>query len=179
MEQIDRRNGLTSLCPEVRDTQITIEGDNIPSLAQVRKKGGTKCPLMTHIATEIWDWALSRGVTLLTKHIPGKENTVADSLSRLKPDTSDWRLDPVIWNMISQTLGPLHLDLFARFWNRQTERFIAWRGHPRAEGIDAFSLQWPMVGAYAFPPFGLISRTLKKVQEEQITLVIITLLNKF
>ena len=167
------KNGLLALLTDCYHTTLLIQSDSAVALSYVRKKGGTKCMKMNAITSQIWEFAQTHSLNLLTQHIPGKENTQADYLSRLPPDRSDWHLNRKIWREVNTLRGPLTLDLFARLWNSQTKKFVAWRAHPAAWSTDAFSISWPNLGAYAFPPFGLISQTLLKVQTEQCTIVLI------
>ena len=76
--------------------------------------------------------------------------------------------------MVNQRRGPINLDLFASPWNCQVPRFFSWRNNPIAAGVDALTLAWPETGAYAFPPFILIPKTLEKIQREHIQVVVIT-----
>ena len=173
LELIAIKHGMMSLLKDTHNKCLLIKSDSTVALSYIRKKGGTKCKIMTELATQIWEFAKQRSITLSTQHIPGKHNLHADYLSRLPRDLSDWKLNPAVWREINSLRGPLHLDLFARAWNKQTTLFVTWRGHPAASGTDAFSIPWPKLGGYAFPPFGLISKTLRKCSLDKCTLVLI------
>ena len=57
----------------------------------------------------------------------------------------------------------MDFDLFASRLNKQLPRFASWRPDPEAEVTDVFSLDWTKVTGYAFPPFALLGRCLRKV----------------
>ena len=165
--------GMLSLLWNYQHICLLIKSDSMVALANIRKKGNTKCTALTNLATLIWEFAKERSITLITQHIPGKINNHADYLSRLPRDQSDWLLNRDVWREINLSRGPLWLDLFSREWNKQTEKFVSWRSQPAAWEVNALSIPWPKQGAYAFPPFGLISESLQKVRTEQCTVVLI------
>ena len=45
-------------------------------------------------------------------------------------------------------------------------RYVSWRPDPEAQFVDAFSCSWSQEQFYAFPPFTLILRCLKKTKME-------------
>ena len=55
----------------------------------------------------------------------------------------------------------------------QLEHFVGWRPDPNAVGTDALQLPWDRWVGYAFPPFCLIGRCLKKVREDKASLVLV------
>ena len=65
------------------------------------------------------------------------------------------------------------VDLFASRINAQLETYVTWRPDPNAVHIDALTLNWTNIYGYAFPPFSLIARVLRKVEEEQTTTLLI------
>ena len=71
-------------------------------------------------------------------------------------------------------IGHDNVDLFADRLTTQKSRYISWRPDLGAMAIDAFSVKWNAINAYAFPPFCLIGRCLAKVRKDQADLLIIT-----
>lgn len=65
------------------------------------------------------------------------------------------------------------MDLFASHLNHQLSRYVSWLPDPNALHCDAFTLNWSEFVAYAFPPFNLIGRVLKKVELDRCELVIV------
>ena len=106
------------------------------------------------------------------EHLAGVANTLADAASRYFDDSSDWGIS---WDIFSKTRGTWwsEVDLFATAWNAKLPTFVSWRPKPNAWAVNAFSLPWIGLDAYAFPPFSLISRCLAKIakEKESVTLV--------
>ncbi|KZR97527.1 Uncharacterized protein APZ42_007544, partial [Daphnia magna] len=88
-------------------------------------------------------------------------------------------LDASDWMLLSDRFKALHLiwptevDLFEAAWNRQLPKFVSWIPQPNAAAVNAFSLSWYNLRAYAFPPFALILRCLAKIKRERADLVLI------
>ena len=68
----------------------------------------------------------------------------------------------------------MDIDLFARRVNKQLQQYIAWTPDPFAVAIDAFSVNWASYkNAYAFPPFSIISRVLRKLLTDKAIVTLI------
>ena len=165
--------GLLTLAKNIKNKNIIIKSDSLVALSYLRKMGGTKIKPLSDLAIQIWEWALQRGIYLIVEHIPGRLNVVADYLSRIPEDRSDWKLNQEIFQSILTKWGPIHIDLFARPWNAQVKSFYTWRAHHLALGTDALIHQWPKMGGYAFPPYPLIHRILQKIYMEQCQIILI------
>ena len=124
-------------------------------------------------ARTLWEWCLSKKITLRAEHIPGRLNVIADAESRAKPDAADWKLDSKVFKVLNQSFGPFTVDLFANRNNAQLERFYSYVPDPLAEQFDALVQPWREGNAYAFNPFNLISKCLKKIRLEGATLLIV------
>ena len=138
--------------------------------------GGTKSPILTSIAKDLWEYCLGKKITLTAEHLPGILNQTADWESRNVSDisTNSWRLNPKIFAQINLQWGPLEIDLFADRLNAQLEKYMSWKPDPTAVGTDALLANWGGMKAYAFPPFCLIQRCIAKVLKEKGELVIVT-----
>lgn len=55
------------------------------------------------------------------------------------------------------------IDLFASRNNCQIEIFVSWKPEPESYAIDAFSISWPSMKLYCFPPFSVIPAVLQKM----------------
>ena len=155
---------------------IHLKMDNVTAVTYVNKMGGTKSPILTEIAKDLWEYCLAKKITLTAEHLPGFLNQTADWESRNVStiSTNSWRLNPQIFKQIDLQWGPLEMDLFADRLNAQTEKYMSWKPDPFAVGTDAFLANWEGMKAYAFPPFCLIQRCVAKVQKEKGELVIVT-----
>lgn len=61
----------------------------------------------------------------------------------------------------------VQIDLFASRVNKKCSRYISRDRDPEAFDIDAFTRSWSNFYFYAFPPFSLILKTLKKIILDQ------------
>ena len=146
--------------------------DNVTAVNYVNKAGGTKSASLNDISQQIISWCEYRSVSLHAVYLPGELNREADLQSRARFDVSDWMLNPSVFSRIS--CHWIHsIDLFASAWNRQLETFVSWQPQPSALTIDAFSLDWHRLQAYAFPPFALIQRCLGKIRKDQAELTLV------
>ena len=146
--------------------------DNMTVMAYVRNQGG-RVKELTALALQMWQIATASGYMLDAVHIPGKLNVRSDTLSRVFPLNTEWKLNPEVFRRISRSLGPFTLDLFASETNAQLPRFVTWRYHPDASGTDAFLVPWEGERLWAFPPVKLIGRVLQHLQDRggQLTLL--------
>lgn len=66
-----------------------------------------------------------------------------------------------------EEFGPFDIDLFATHNNAKCKVFVSWFPDPFAFAVDAFTLDWGEFYFYAFPPFALITRSLRKVIDDR------------
>ena len=59
-----------------------------------------------------------------------------------------------------------NIDLFATRINRQFPCFLSFKPDPEAFAVDAFTIDWSTYKFYAFPPFSMIPRVLRKIQDD-------------
>jgi hypothetical protein len=115
-------------------------------------------------------------IRMRVSYIPGKDNTIADALSR-QEDTTDYAMKTEVFEALVEdwdlTIG---IDLFARAGNAKAGRFYSWRPSPGALGTDALVQSWAGEEGtmYAFPPVVLIQKVLNKLSEEGGKMLIIT-----
>ena len=147
--------------------------DNTSAKAYLNKMGGAKQGVLDKHARTLWEWCLSKKITLWAEHIPGRLNVIADAESRAKPDAADWKLDSGVFRVLNQSFGPITVDIFANRNNAQLERFYSYLPDPLAEQLDALVQPWREENAYTFLPFNLISKCLKKICLEGATLLIV------
>ncbi len=125
--------------------------------------GGTRSQPLLQLALRLWMWCLTRNVTIAAVHIPGLQNTAAYRESRCSHHSSDWRLHPEMFAILWRQFGPFDVDLFASRHNAQMSPFFSWMLDPDAQATDAFVQSWRDLRGYAFLPFALLHRVLKKV----------------
>jgi hypothetical protein len=151
-----------------QNLHILLLVDNSSAIAYLNQKGGIHFKVLSDLAIQIWEWCLTRGITIHAEHIPGVCNTVADAESRGSIEPSDWKLDDKVFCKLQDVWGPFGVDLFAARHNRQLPRYFSFRPDPEAEAVDALSQCWVNMRPYAFPPFILIGRCLRKTEQDQV-----------
>ena len=68
--------------------------------------------------------------------------------------------------------GP-DVDLFASRLNNNNRKYISYRSDPGAQAVNAFTIPWGNLQFYAFPPFSIILKVLRKVNSEIATGLIV------
>ena len=116
---------------------------------------------------------MSKGITITVEYLPGVLNVVADYESRYVQDSSEWMLCPKTFNLICSVLGVPEIDLFASRISHQVPKYFAWKLDHYSVGRDAFQTKWTHLKGYAFPPFSLMGRVLRKVELDQATIVVV------
>ena len=108
--------------------------------------------------------------------MPGKSNILADQLSRLsKPIWTEWCLDQAVCNLVLSVTGYPNIDLFATRLNNRLSVYVSPIPDDRALAIDALSMNWDQIHAYAFPQFALIRAIISKIHQHQCKIVLIAL----
>ncbi len=151
--------------------------DNQVAVSYIRNMGG-RVERLDKIAREIWLELEARDVFMLASYINPKENP-ADELMRGVSNKKqlldcEVQLNPAVFEwLLSQGPFSPQVDWFALQVNAQLLRFFAWKPEPTAEGIDAFDFDWGHVNGYVYPPFVLIPRILRKVEEDKAAILLI------
>lgn len=55
------------------------------------------------------------------------------------------------------------MDLFADRLNKKCAKYVAWQRDPDVFQINAFTMNWSKFYFYAFPPFTIILKVLRKI----------------
>ena len=153
---------------------LMISTDNTTVVSYINKQGGTHS---SNLCVEVWkilNWCLEQDIVIRVRHIPGKFNILADRLSRLnKPIKTEWALDQTVANSVFQMLNFPNVDLFATRFNHRLPLYVSPVQDYKALAIDALSMDWNHLHAYAFPPFILIPAVLEKIRQHQCRIVLI------
>lgn len=157
--------GLKCFASEKIDTQILLRIDNLTALAYINKMGGIKHKDLNQLTKEIWEWCRNRGIWIFAEYVASKNNP-ADESSRISNLDTEWELANFAFQNIIKKYGQPTIDLFATRINSKCSKFCSWERDPEAFAINSFTITWKNDFWYAFPPFALISRILKKIREE-------------
>ena len=158
---------LQAWAPRLSGKRILLRSDNTTVVQYINKQGGTVSPRLCFLTLEIWAFLLSHNMWIQAAHIAGKDNVIADDLSRGKgiPLSTEWSLCPRIAKWIFQLLGRPLMDLFAHKGNNKLPTYCSWKLDEEACETDAFSITWKNLWAYAFPPLPLIPRVVARVSQ--------------
>ena len=130
-----------------------------------------------NLCVEVWkilSWFLEHDIVIRVRHIPGKFNILVDRLSQLdKPIKTEWALDQTVANSVFQILNFPNVDLFAIGFNHKLPLYVSPVQDNKALAIDALSMDWNHLHAYAFPTSILIPAVLEKIQRHQCRIVLI------
>lgn len=155
--------GLKTFAKGLHHCQILMRIDNSTAIAYINRMGGIQFPHLTKITKDIWQWCESRNIYIYASYIKSSENSIADAESRrLQPDT-EWELQETAFQTITEKYGQPQIDLFATRINAKCETYVSWHRDPDAYAINAFTISWSSLNFYAFPPFAIILKTLRKI----------------
>ena len=146
--------------------------DNTVAIKYLNKMGGRK-KCLNNLTKDIWLWCMERNIWLSVFHIPGRENTVADKLSRNMNSDMEWTLSDSVFQQIQSVYQPSTVDLFASKYNSKLPQYVSFTPDPNALAVNAFSLTWTDINSYLFPPFSLLGMVLQKVQLDQSTATLV------
>ena len=165
---------LSRAAHKVKNSTVLVSTDNTTVVAYIRHQGGTHS---TELSEEVWNvlnLCLAHSIQLLAKHIPGRFNTLSDRMSRRdKPISAEWSLNQEIANKIFQIMDFPSIDLFATRLNHRLPLYVSPILDQKALSIDALSMDWNRIHAYAFPPFHLIPAVINKIRLSQCKIVLI------
>ncbi|XP_068742111.1 uncharacterized protein [Montipora capricornis] len=173
LELLPALYALQAFVPNLRDVHVRLKLDNSTAVAYIDKMGGIKSPSLNSLLRTLWKWCIERNIIISAQHIPGKENLVADSLSREFSSNLEWSVDNDIFNQISNMTFVPDIDLFASRLNAKTDCFVSWHPEPGAMAVDAFSISWANLKCYAFPPFSLLTKVLAKIGNDKALVLLI------
>ena len=95
-------------------------------------------------------------------------------LSRLsKPISTEWCLDQAVCNLILSVTGYPNIDLFATLVNNRLPVYTSLIPDDNVLAIDALSMNWDKINAYAFPLLALIP-AINKILQHQGKIVLVT-----
>ena len=143
---------------------VLVATDNTTVVAYINKEGGTKSAPLCALLWRILTWCSQRQVTLKARHIPGHLNVIADKLSRLgQTIQTEWSLLPEVFEELCNRWHQPHIDLFATRFNHKLPLFVSPVPDSLAFAVDALTLPWEDLDAYAFPPTPILGKVVEKL----------------
>ncbi|OXA45296.1 putative enzymatic polyprotein [Folsomia candida] len=167
--------GLRSFGKSWSNGTILLRIDNTTALSNINKMGSIQFLHFMKLTRLIWNFCESRNLWLVASYIRSKDNDIADFYSRVTQTDTEWSLSSKAFNKMTTKFGSPSIDLFATLQNAKCSIYVSWKPDPFASNIDAFTLSWTDLNFYAFPPFSMILRVLRKIKTDQATgLVVVT-----
>ncbi len=148
-----------------KDITILLRVDSTTAIAYINKYGGCRSSINHTKAREIWEWCQNRNLRLRATYIHTSCNVEADKASRSLANETDFSLDLNSFDRIKRRLGNPTIDLFASYLTKKCSRYASWFPDPNCCLVDAFSFTWNEF-FYAFPPFSLIARVMRKIVDD-------------
>jgi hypothetical protein len=154
--------------------QVLLSTDNTSVVCYINNQGGSHSPSLCVLATELLMKLHSLHTEMKAMHIPDSRNVLADSLSRSgKIISTEWTLHPEIFRQLKSLWGIPQIYLFATRFNTQLQMLISPFPDDEAAGVDALSLDWNQMCAYAYPPTVLIPKVLQKISKSSARVLLI------
>ena len=75
--------------------------------------GGIKSPSLNSLSRTLWEWCIEKNIIISAQPFAGKENLVAESLSREFSSNLEWSVDIDIFNQITNMTFVPDIDLFS------------------------------------------------------------------
>lgn len=155
--------GLKCFAKDLRSCELLLRVDNTTALSYINKMGSIQYPKLSNLCRKIWQWCEERDLWIFASYIKSSENTDADVESRIISEETEWELNNREYRIIENKFGKFDIDLFATNINAKCPKFLSWHRDPDALAVDAFTVCWSQYYFYAFPPFSVISRVLRKI----------------
>ena len=165
---------LPELASQTAYRQILLRTDNTTVACYVNKQGGARSPVLSRMAENLLLWCQDNNICLTALHVSGSANIIADQLSR--PHLilqTEWTLVPQVLEPVWRAWFQPMVDLFATMFNYRLPIYVSPVPDPKAWHVDAFSCRWTGMLSYAFPPWPLLGKVLRKARLEEAKMILI------
>ena len=153
---------------------VLVATDNTAVMSYINKEGGMRSGTLCALLWRILTWCTRHQVTLKARHIPGRLNVVADKLFRLgQTIQTEWSLLPKVFQAICSRWHQPQIDLFATSFNNKLPQFVSPVPDSLAISVDALSMPWENLDAYAFPPAAILGKVVEKLQDSPCKRIIL------
>ena len=150
-----------------RNQIVLIATDNTTVVSYINKEGGIRSGSLCALLWRLLSWCHLRKIVLRARHIPGRLNVIADKLSRHSQVVqTEWSLSQQVFHLLCSKWGRPQVDLFATQFNHRLPKFVSPVPDPSAWAVDALSLSWENLDAYAFPPVSLLNQVVSKLMNQ-------------
>ena len=165
---------LQQFLPALQNKTVRLFTDNTTVAFYINKQGGARSRPLSRLAEKILLWCDDHQIVLAARHVAGKLNILADALSRphciLQTEwTIAHRVLQRVWNRFHRP----HVDLFATRFNHKLPTYVSPVPDPEAWAVDALSIPWTGLRAYAFPPIVILPKVLRKARSDGPCLLLV------
>lgn len=160
-------NALKCFTKNINSIDIIMRIDNTTAVSYINRMGGIKYKDLNRITREIWNYCEEKNIYIFASYINTKDNIIADKESRAGQTETEYELSLNYFELICNKFGVPQVDLFATKLNAKCTKYVSWRPDPDSFCVDAFTISWKEFSFYAFPPFTLISKVVKKIINDQ------------
>ncbi len=151
-----------------RNCDVLLRIDNTTAISYINRMGGVQFEHLNKIAKEIWTWYEHRNIWIFASYIWSEDNVIADQESRKLEPATEFSLSQEAFEHLCTAFGKPKIDLFASRINYKCRKYVSWKQDPGSIAIDAFTISWNNIFFYAFPPFALIPKVLKKILNDNV-----------
>ena len=146
--------------PQLQGQNVLWRCDNTTVVQNCQRQGGTRSVSLCYKTWELYQMTIKHHIQIPAAHLAGHKNILANQLSRTKVLPLEWGLNDQIMNKIFAIWGKPMIDLFASDNNHKLPIYCSWIPSQKAFAIDALSIPWNNMEAYAFPPICLVPNVL-------------------
>ncbi|XP_070181208.1 uncharacterized protein [Littorina saxatilis] len=166
--------GLRAFLPLLEDSHVKVHTDNMTVAAYLNRQGGTRSQVLSDSACRLLTWCSLHNILLSVVYLKGTLNVLADALSRgNKILHSEWTLSHQALERLWAQVSKPPIDLFATRYSTRLPLFVSPFPDPQAWGVNALEMDWTNLQAYAFPPFCLLGKVIRKAELEGPALVLV------
>ena len=152
---------------------VALHMDSTTAVSFVNRMGGTRSRLLCSAAKSLWDLVLARKGWIRAHWVPRERNEQADLLSKFSLAFWDFGLLEEVASDLWDRWRRPSTDLFASSAFHLAAEYFSCNPDPGAAQVDAFAVsRWPHYG-YAFPPPPLLAKTLERIAEQQIRVILV------
>ncbi|KOB73008.1 putative transposon Ty3-I Gag-Pol polyprotein [Operophtera brumata] len=141
-------------------SSVLLQCDDRSVVAYLRNEGGSRSAELMNLTYQIFEILDRFDIHLVTHHLPGRYNSVADRLSR-RSILPKWHLLPALTDRVFSKWGVPEVDLFESARAHVVPRYVSLdQRDPAAWRHNAFAWEWAFGLAWVFPPPNLLPRGL-------------------
>ena len=144
--------GLYQLRHCLKGHVVAVFSDNTTAVAYLRHQVGTLLSALNEAAQQILRWVKREKIYIRPQFVPGKNNVVADALSRPNQVVgTEWTIHQEVFNSLHKRWLVM-VNLFASSLNHRCGVYFALISDPMAAGTDAILQTWDYLQGYAMLP---------------------------